>query len=139
MANPILIKGVFDIGKTLISRIFPDKKEQAEAELKMLLASEEADLKELETRLSAILAEANSKDPWTSRARPSFLYVVYVFILSAIPMGFISAYNPELASSVAAGAQAWLNAIPGELYTLFGAGYLGYSYNRTQDKKLFSK
>jgi hypothetical protein len=31
--------------------------------------------------MAAVLAEAESPDPWTSRARPSFLYVMYVLLL----------------------------------------------------------
>jgi hypothetical protein len=51
-------------------------------------------------------------------------------------MGILSAFKPELAIAIAAGARAWLNAIPGELYALFGAGYLGYSHMRSGDKKM---
>ena len=93
------------------------------------------ELKELETRMSAILAEAKSADPWTSRARPSFLYVVYVVILAAIPMGIPHAFNPDLAVGIAQGFQAWLHAIPEDLWWLFGAGYLGYTGARTFDKR----
>ncbi len=38
----------------------------------------------IRTRMTAIVAEANSADPWTSRARPSFLYVMYALLLWAI-------------------------------------------------------
>jgi phosphotransferase system glucose/maltose/N-acetylglucosamine-specific IIC component len=91
--------------------------------------------KELETRMSAILAEANSKDPWTSRARPSFMYVIYVCILAGIPMGVLHAFYPAIAVGVAEGFKAWLQAIPDTLYTLFGVGYVGYSAARTVDKR----
>ena len=77
--------------------------------------------------MSAILAEANSDDPWTSRARPSFLYVVYLMILASIPMGFLTAFNPEVALAVTNGMKDWLAAIPESMWTLFGAGYLGYT------------
>ena len=133
--NPALLTGIFEIGKSLINRLWPDEKEKAEAELKLLLAAQDGELKDLQVRLSAILAEANSNDPWTSRARPSFLYVIYIFILAAIPMGFLFAYKPEVASDVTKGVSLWLGAIPGELYTLFGAGYLGYAHYRSGDKK----
>jgi hypothetical protein len=92
------------------------------------------ELQGVEQQLSAIIAEANSSDPWTSRARPSFLYVMYALILAAIPFGILSAFKPELASAISAGSGAWLRAIPGELYQLFGLGYLGYSGARTIDK-----
>jgi hypothetical protein len=84
--------------------------------------------------MSAIIAEAQSQDPYTSRARPSFLYVMYALILAAIPMGVLHAYNPELAVSIATGLKAWLEALPEELWWLFGAGYLGYTGARTIDK-----
>jgi phosphotransferase system glucose/maltose/N-acetylglucosamine-specific IIC component len=93
------------------------------------------ELKELETRMSAILAEANSPDPWTSRARPSFLYVIYVMVLMAIPMGVLSAFRPDMAGAIAAGMQAWLAAIPEDLYVLFGVGYVGYAGARTFEKR----
>ena len=64
------------------------------------------------TQLSAILAEAQAADPWTSRARPSFLYVMYAIILWAIPMGLIAAVRPEAALRIAAGMNAYLNGLP---------------------------
>ena len=45
--------------------------------------------------MQAIVAEAQSTDPWTSRARPSFLYMMYALILWAIPMGLIAAADPK--------------------------------------------
>jgi len=38
----------------------------------------------MQISLSAIMAEANSHDPWTSRARPTFLYVIYGVILLSV-------------------------------------------------------
>ena len=82
-----------------------------------------------------MVAEASSPDPWTSRARPAFLYVMYVMILSAIPMGIVYAVDPTIADNVAKGFGTWLTAIPSELYALFGVGYTGYAVMRTYDKK----
>ena len=96
--------------------------------------TQSGELKEIELSLSAIVAEANSSDPWTSRARPSFLYVIYLMILMSIPMGFLFAFKPEVAQAVTTGVNAWLMAIPEPLYTLFGIGYLGYTGARTWDK-----
>lgn len=134
-----VVGGFIEAGKGLIDRLFPDKVAQAadraKAEMELAQLLQSGNLKELEVRMSAILAEANSNDPWTSRARPSFLYVMYVMILFAIPMGFVSAWNPELAQSIAAGMKAWLAAIPDELYTLFGVGYVGYAGVRMLEKR----
>ena len=57
----------------------------------------------IEAQLQAIVAEANSADPWTSRARPSFLYVMYILLLTALPMGLLSAFHPAAAKDIAAG------------------------------------
>ena len=35
-----------------------------------------AELERVRTQMAGVLAEAGSTDPWTSRARPSFLYVM---------------------------------------------------------------
>lgn len=145
MAFPLaaLIPGVMEIGGKLIDRLFPDKvaqeKERQAAELALATMTREQDLAELSTSLSAILAEAQSEDPWTSRARPSFLYVVYLFILASLPLGVLFVYSPDIADRYIIGVQKWLEAIPEALWTLFGVGYLGYSAARTFDKKLAIK
>lgn len=119
----------------VIDKIFPDPVDAARAKAELMQMQQNGELKELETRMSAIIAEANSSDPWTSRARPSFLYVVYIIILSAIPMGFLHAVSPEVATNVAGGFKAWLDAIPSDMWMLFGAGYLGYATSRTMEKR----
>ena len=136
--NPLLIGPIFDLGKSIIERLFPDKEKQAEqraqAELALAQLAQDGRLKELGLEMSAILAEAQSADPWTSRARPSFLYVIYIVILLGVPMGFLAAFRPEIATQVAAGFGAWLGAVPDSLWALFGAGYLGYTGMRTWEK-----
>ena len=86
-------------------------------------------------RLNIVIAESQSTDKWTSRGRPMFLYVMYIMLLSAIPMGVIYAVNPVFAGNIVVGFGNWLRAIPESLYALFGAGYLGYGAFRTYDKK----
>lgn len=54
-------------------------------------------------------------------------------------MGIVAAVLPSPVTAIAAGVHARLRAIPSELYALFGAGYLGYTYQRSQDKKLIAK
>jgi hypothetical protein len=103
------------------------------AELALQATQLEAELEK--ARMAVVLAEASSQDSWTSRARPVFMYVIYILILASIPMGLIYAFSPQMATSVAQGFGAWLRAIPDELYVLFGAGYLGYGAFRSFDKK----
>jgi hypothetical protein len=129
-----LAPGLLDGALRLIDRLFPDPQAAAEAKRKLLEQEGQQALSELQHSMSAILAEAKSDDPWTSRARPAFLYVIYLFILAAIPMGVVFAFAPETANRVADGVALWLAAIPEEMWTLFGIGYLGYAGARTVDK-----
>jgi hypothetical protein len=136
MAFPLaaLAPGLLDGALKLIDRLFPDPQAAADAKRKLLEQEGQQALAELQHSMAAILAEAKSADPWTSRARPSFLYVVYLFILAAIPMGVVYAFAPETADRISTGATLWLAAIPEEMWWLFGTGYLGYTGFRSIDK-----
>ncbi|MEN6337738.1 MAG: holin family protein [Phycisphaerales bacterium] len=129
------IEAVLGIGGKLIDRLIPDPEQKAKAQLELMRLAQEGELKEIELSVSALVAEAKSADPWTSRARPTFLYVVYLMILASIPMGVLSAFRPEMATSIAHGMQAWLASIPDGLWATFGIGYSGYSIARSMDKK----
>lgn len=126
---------ILGIGSTIIDKLFPDKGKAQEMKMKLAEMEQQGGLRELEVRMSAIIAEAKSSDPWTSRARPTFMYVIYVMILFSVPMGALSAFNPEMATDVAEGMQAWLGSIPDGLWATFGIGYTGYSVARSIDKK----
>ena len=76
---------------SLIDKIVPDPKARNEAKLELIKLQGGQEMETFRLQLSAVLAEANATDPWTSRARPSFLYVIYIMILWAIPMGLIAA------------------------------------------------
>jgi len=129
-----LLDEILDIGKTVLDKFIPDANVREEAKKALTQAALDGELKPLELRMSAILAEAKSADPWTSRARPTFLYVIYLMILFSVPMGILSVFDAGAAEQVGRGAQTWLGAIPGDLWALFGAGYLGYAASRTVDK-----
>lgn len=77
---------------------------------------------------------ARPAEPWTARARPGFLYVMYALLLWSIPVGLIAAVRPDTAQAIAGAMSAYLNAIPEPLYALFGTGYLGYTVARTWGK-----
>ena len=119
---------------SIIDKIIPDKAARERAKLELLKLEGSQELKRLEAQMSAIIAEAQSADPWTSRARPSFLYVMYAIILWALPMGLIAAFRPEAARDIAAGMNAYLAGLPEPLYALFGTGYLGYTAARQWGK-----
>ena len=128
------IGAIFNMGSKIIDKIWPDKVEAEKAKIRLLEMQQNGEFRELEERMKAIVTEASSSDPWTSRARPSFMYVMYLMILAAIPMGFLFAFKPEVAMAVTAGVKNWLQAIPEEMWWLFGAGYLGYTTSRGYEK-----
>lgn len=119
---------------SIIDKIIPDKEARAKAKLELIRLEGSQEMRMIEAQLQAIVAEAQSKDPWTSRARPSFLYVMYVMILWAMPMGVLAAFSPETAKGIANGMNAYLNGLPEPLYALFGTGYLGYTAARQWGK-----
>jgi len=134
MADLTGIGSIFDFGSKVIDKIFPDAGERERAKIELLKAQQDGQLKELEIQLSAILAEANSTDPWTSRARPSFLYVVYTLLLTSIPMGILYAYSPTTAQAISIGFAEWLKAIPADIIDLFQYVMLGYIGGRSFEK-----
>lgn len=119
---------------SILDKVIPDKAARERAKLELLQLQGTQEMRLIEARLSAIVAEAQSPDPWTNRARPSFLYVMYALILFAVPMGVISAFSPGAAAAVSTGITAYLRGLPDELYALFGTGYLGYTAARQWGK-----
>ena len=118
----------------LLDKIIPDPQARDRAKLELLKLQGDQEMATITAQMQAIVAEAQSTDPWTSRARPSFLYVMYAMILWAIPMGLIAAANPQMALGIGNGMTAYLCGLPEELYALFGTGYLGYTAARTWGK-----
>ena len=115
----------------LLDKIIPDPQARDKAKLELLKLQGDQEMATITAQMQAIVAEAQSTDPWTSRARPSFLYMMYAL---TIPMGLIAAADPSMAKGIADGMTAYLRGIPEELYALFGTGYLGYTAARTWGK-----
>lgn len=132
--DPITIGGLFSIGGKLIDKLFPDPTENARAQLELLRLQQSGELDEVKVQLSAIMAEASSADPWTSRARPSFLYVVYVLLLWSIPMGALTVFAPDAAAKFTLGFGKWMAALPEPILTLFGVVMTGYVAGRSWEK-----
>ncbi|MDQ3247332.1 MAG: holin family protein [Pseudomonadota bacterium] len=129
-----IIEAVVGPISRLLDKIIPDPQARDRAKLELLRAQGDQEMQAIGAQMQAIVTEAQSPDPWTSRARPGFLYVMYTLILWAIPMGLIAAANPGMAKGIADGMTAYLRGIPEELYALFGTGYLGYTAARTWGK-----
>ena len=132
--DPITIGSIFTIGGKIIDKLFPDPEQKAKAQLELLALQQSGELEGVKVQLSAIIAEAQSADPWTSRARPSFLYVVYILLLAAIPMGVLTVFNPGAALDLTTGFKSWLGAIPDSILTLFGTVMTGYVIGRSWEK-----
>ena len=129
-----ILDGVIGPVAALLDKIIPDPKQRDEAKLALLKLQGDQSLDQLKSQVQVMTAEAQSADPWTSRARPSFLYVMYALLLWSIPMGLIAAAQPQMAHDIAGGMTAYLNGIPQPLYALFGTGYLGYTVARSWGK-----
>jgi hypothetical protein len=85
----------------------------------------ESHMPDTKTLPAPIVEEINAIDPWARRARPGLLYVMYLLLLWALPLGVVAAFNPTRAQAMAATMTAYLGALPEPLYALFGTCYLG--------------
>ena len=130
--NPL--RPVLDAVTTVIERAVPDKNEAARIAGELSKAERSGELEAARIGLAAILAEAGSADPWTSRARPTFLYVIYLVILSCMAGAIAGIWWPGHVSTAAQNFSNLLGAVPESLWWLFGAGYLGYTGARSFDK-----
>ena len=119
---------------SIIDKVIPDKAAREKAKLELMRLEGTQEMEVVQARLAAIVAEAQSPDPWTSRARPSFLYVMYVMILFSLPMGLVAWLDPQAARDIGSGITAYLGGLPEPLYALFGTGYLGYTVARQWGK-----
>ena len=135
--NPLLIGSLVDLGRAVLDRAIPDPTARAQAELELLRMQQDGTLKELNVRMSAIVEEAKSADPWTSRARPSFLYVFYAVILGmSVFAPLLGVFYPERMDLFFLNVGKGFGAIPEELWWTFTVGYLGYAGARSFDKRV---
>jgi hypothetical protein len=128
------IAGIF--GKVL-DKVIPDPAQKAQAAIEMERLKQSGEFKELDSAMQAILAEANSQDPWTSRARPSFMYVFYFILLAlVIAAPIIGVFKPAEMKAFFENVKFGFEAVPEALWWTFSAGYLGYTTARTYEKKV---
>lgn len=79
--------------------------------------------------------EAGSADPFVSRARPTFMYVMYA-LFAACPLGgMLSIFYPQEVFQAAENTKLLFEAIPAELMATFFGCFAVYSINRTSEKK----
>jgi len=129
-----VVAGLAGPAFALIDQLFTSDEERDKAKLEFRKLEQEGKLELYKQKTSVLLAEAQSKDPWTSRARPSFLYVFYILLLMGIPVGIVSIFNPEAALAMGDGFKGWLSAIPEEAWTAFWICFTGYTGARSYEK-----
>ena len=134
MAAPMLLPALLPVLGSVLDRLLPDRAQAAEARAELARLQQDGALRATEAQLSAILTEAASADPWTSRARPTFLYVMYAVILACMVGAVAGIWWPDQVTSAAQNFANLLAAIPETLWWLFGTGYLGYAGARSFDK-----
>lgn len=123
------------VGK-ILDKAWPDPAQKAQAALEIEKLRQAGEFKELDAAMTAIIAEANSADPWTSRARPSFMYVFYFILLALVIFApLIGIFRPVEMRQFFEHVKFGFESVPEALWWTFSAGYLGYTTARTYEKK----
>ena len=101
----------------------------------LALKAQELDAQLETTKLSIAVAEASSQDKWTSRARPSFMYVFYALLITLIIVApIIGVFFPAEMAQFYVNVKAGFEAVPEAMWWTFSAGYLGYAGVRGFEK-----
>lgn len=133
MAIPFL--GLAQLIAPLLDKLIPDKEAAAKAKLELMAMEQSHELETIKVQLSAIITEAQSADPWTSRARPTFMYVMYAFILChGLFMPLLAAFFDIPMDEIYTSMKHGLEAIPEGMWWTFATGYLGYVAARQYGK-----
>lgn len=70
--NPMILGGIFELGKTLIDRFVPDPEKKAAAELEMLKMAADGELKQVIAQLEINAKEAAHPSVFVAGWRPFF-------------------------------------------------------------------
>lgn len=101
----------------------------------LALKAQELESQLEQTKLSIAVAEASSQDKWTSRARPSFMYVFYFLLVSLVIVApFVGVFFPEQMETFYNNVKAGFAAVPDAMWATFSVGYLGYTAARQYGK-----
>jgi hypothetical protein len=103
-------------------------------EYELQVRAMDAESKAIEAASANIRAEAQSGDKWTSRARPTFLYLFYIILA----FNFILVPIAQMIKGMSL-AQLHPIEFPDILWEVFVAGYLGYTGVRSWEKCKFVK
>lgn len=130
-----LFSGIGALAKDIRVAITGKEPISADKAAEIALKVQELESEVEKGRTSVLVAEASSSDKWTSRARPSFMYVFYFVILClTILAPFIGVFYPVQMLQFYTNVAAGFKAIPDIMWETFGVGYLGYTAARQYGK-----
>lgn len=81
--NPLLLGPLFELGSSLISRMFPDPAQKAAAELELMKLTQEGDLQKILAQLAINAKEAESASVFVAGWRPFVGWICGVGLLYA--------------------------------------------------------
>lgn len=129
-----MISDIIELLKTAADRFIPDTNKRKEAKEALDHLTVSGDL-EFRTKGQEIAAhEAKSDDKWTSRARPSFLYILYFYLLLAPVFGLFFMIDPVRAGNAVKGMELFLAAIPDQMWQVLWICFGVYGVARSTDK-----
>jgi hypothetical protein len=126
--NPLLLGPIFEVGKTLIDRFFPDPEKKREAEMELYRMAADGEMKQALAQLEINAKEAAHPSLFVAGGRPFFLWI------GGVGFGYAVILQPLL---------AWLAAIKGwptpplpdvDLLWVVVSGLLGISGLRSVEK-----
>jgi hypothetical protein len=130
-----LFSGIGTLAKDLRTAITGREPIDANKAAELAMKVQELENAVEQSRISIMVAEAASNDPWTSRARPSFLYVFYVVVIVLTLLApFLGIFFPNQMNQFYVNVAAGFKAIPESMWATFTVGYLGYTGARTYEK-----
>jgi hypothetical protein len=126
--NPLLLGPLFELGKGIIDRVFPDPQQKAAAELELMKLAQDGDMKQILAQLEINAKEAQHTSIWVAGWRPGFGW--------AGCAGFVYA-------TIGQPLLVWVGAIKGwpappdinvDLLWVVVTGLLGFGTMRSVDK-----
>lgn len=126
--NPLLLGPIFEIGKTLIERFFPDPEKKAAAELQLITMAAQGELRQVVAQLEINAREAMHPSIWVAGWRPFFGW--------AGGVGFVYAVVGQPLLAWLAAAKGWPQppVLNMELLWVVITGMLGIGGLRTIEK-----
>lgn len=120
------------LATSVIGKLFPGKPKgeidfavddtiKKDTNIQATIRKFELEVEDLKDRRELIKTALRSEDPYVRRARPTFLWVMYVILITNYIV------FPIVGLKVA--------TLPGSLLTLFGTAFIGYGVLRSGDKK----